>query len=113
MKIGGHRIDISHEDKIFFPQAKITKGDVVDYFRRVAKVMLPNVRERPLAMRRHPDGIKGQGFSKKKCLIIFRAGSSGSPRPEKKAAKLIMWSATTQRRLSILPTRHASPRMSG
>jgi bifunctional non-homologous end joining protein LigD len=71
MKIGGHKIDISHKDKIFFPKAKITKGDVVDYFRRVAKVMLPHTRGRPLAMRRHPDGIEGEGFFQKEVPDYF------------------------------------------
>jgi bifunctional non-homologous end joining protein LigD len=88
MKIGGHKIDISHEDKIFFPKAKITKGQVVDYFRRVAKVMLPHVRGRPLAMRRHPDGIKGEGFFQKEVPDYFPSWIKRVTTPRKKGGKV-------------------------
>src|SRR5438876_2636291 len=88
MKIGGRKIDISHEDKIFFPKAKITKGDVVDYFRRVAKVMLPHVRERPLAMRRHPDGIEGEGFFQKKVPDYFPSWIKRVTAPRKEGGKV-------------------------
>ncbi|PYJ71423.1 MAG: ATP-dependent DNA ligase [Verrucomicrobia bacterium] len=88
MKIGGHQIDISHKDKIFFPKAKITKGDVVDYFRRVAKVMLPHVRARPLAMRRHPDGIKGEGFFQKEVPDYFPNWIHRVTTPRKEGGKV-------------------------
>src|SRR5437764_15214686 len=74
MKIGGHKLEITHEDKIFFSKAKITKGDVVDYFRRLAEVMLPRVRGRPLAMRRHPAGLKGERFVQKESPDHVRRG---------------------------------------
>ena len=86
MKIGGHKIDTSHEDKIFFPKAKITKGDVIDYFWRVAKVMLPHVRGRPLAMRRHPDGIEGEGFFQKEVPDYFPRWIKRITTPRKRSA---------------------------
>jgi bifunctional non-homologous end joining protein LigD len=88
MKIGGHNINISHKDKVFFPKAKITKGDVVDYFRRVAKVMLPHVRGRPLAMRRHPDGIKGEGFFQKEVPDYFPSWIRRVTTPRKQDGKV-------------------------
>ena len=88
MKIGGHKIDISHEDKIFFPKAKITKGDVIDYFWRVAKVMLPHVRGRPLAMRRHPDGIEGEGFFQKEVPDYFPRWIKRITTPRKEGGKV-------------------------
>ena len=63
--LGSHRIELSNPDKIFFPDSKITKGDVVDYYRRVAKHMLPYLQDRPLAVQRFPDGIGGEGFYQK------------------------------------------------
>jgi hypothetical protein len=39
MKIGGHSIEISNAEKVFFAEAKITKGDLVDYYRRVASAL--------------------------------------------------------------------------
>jgi bifunctional non-homologous end joining protein LigD len=88
MKIGGHKIEISHEDKVFFPKAKITKGDVIHYFRRVARVMLPHVRERPLAMHRHPDGIEGEGFFQKDVPDYFPDWIKRVTTPRKEGGKI-------------------------
>src|SRR5213595_2836990 len=88
MKIGGHKIDISHEDKIFFPKAKITKGDVIDYFWRVAKVMLPHVRARPLAIRRHPYGIDSKGFCQKEVPDFFPRWIKRVTTPRKEGGKV-------------------------
>jgi bifunctional non-homologous end joining protein LigD len=55
--IDGHQITISNPDKVMFPADGITKGDLVEYYRRVAQRMLPHVRGRPLHMNRFPDGI--------------------------------------------------------
>lgn len=60
--IGGHSLEISRPDKVLFPDAGITKADLVDYYRRVADVMLPHVRGRAVAMQRFPDGINESGF---------------------------------------------------
>jgi bifunctional non-homologous end joining protein LigD len=88
MKVGGHKIEISHEDKVFFPKAKITKGDVIDYFRRVARVMLPHVRERPLAMHRHPDGVEGEGFFQKEVPDYFPRWIERVTTPRKEGGKI-------------------------
>ncbi|WP_460443459.1 non-homologous end-joining DNA ligase [Amycolatopsis stemonae] len=56
---------VSHADKVFYPGEGITKGDVAEYYRAVADVMLPHLRDRPLTMRRFPDGIEGQGWFQK------------------------------------------------
>lgn len=65
----GHReIEISNADKVLFPSAsggEITKGDLVDYYRRVAETMLPHVAGRPVSMHRFPDGIDGKRFFQK------------------------------------------------
>lgn len=60
--IAGHTLELSNEDKVFFPDAGITKGHVIDYYRRIARVMLPHVADRPLTLRRFPDGIDSRGF---------------------------------------------------
>ena len=88
MKIGGHNIEISHRDKVFFPKGKTTKGDVIDYFRRVARFMLPHVRERPLAMHRHPDGIKGEGFFQKDVPEYFPRWIKRVTTPRKEGGKI-------------------------
>ncbi|HZD78653.1 MAG TPA: non-homologous end-joining DNA ligase [Actinomycetota bacterium] len=65
LEIGGHRIDVGHPDKVFFPDAGITKGELVEYYERIANTILPFLRDRPLAMRRYPDGIDGHDFFQK------------------------------------------------
>lgn len=62
MKVGGREIDISNLDKVLFPDAGITKGDLVDYYRRIAATMLPDIQNRPLTLHRFPDGIADKGF---------------------------------------------------
>jgi bifunctional non-homologous end joining protein LigD len=57
--VDGHSITVTHPDKVMFPDDGITKGDLVDYYGRVADRMLPLVHDRPLHMNRYPDGIGG------------------------------------------------------
>jgi bifunctional non-homologous end joining protein LigD len=57
-------VKITHPDKALFPDG-ITKGEMADYFRNVAEVMVPLVRDRPLTMQRFPDGIDKPGFFQK------------------------------------------------
>jgi bifunctional non-homologous end joining protein LigD len=57
--------EISHADKVYYPADGLTKGDVVEYYRAVADVMLPHLRGRPLTLRRFPDGIGKPGWFQK------------------------------------------------
>lgn len=52
-------------DKIFFPKAKITKGDVIGYYEKIADFILPYLKDRPLSLRRNPNGIAEEGFFQK------------------------------------------------
>jgi bifunctional non-homologous end joining protein LigD len=58
-------IKVSRPDKVFYPEDGITKGDVVEHYRRVAPVMVPQLRGRPLTLRRWPDGISGESWFQK------------------------------------------------
>jgi bifunctional non-homologous end joining protein LigD len=59
-RAGNITVDLSREDKVLFPGDDITKGDLIDYYARVADRMLPYLRGRPLALARYPDGISAQ-----------------------------------------------------
>jgi bifunctional non-homologous end joining protein LigD len=63
--IGGRELSVSNLDKEFFPQHGFTKGQLIDYYVRIADAMLPHVRERPLTMRRFPNGVEGKSFFEK------------------------------------------------
>ncbi|RUO63121.1 non-homologous end-joining DNA ligase [Pseudidiomarina insulisalsae] len=65
MQLDGHDIDISKRDKVFFPEADLTKGDLIDYYQNVAPVMLPHMRHYGVSMERFPDGVQGDSFFNK------------------------------------------------
>ena len=55
----------THLDKIFWPKERFTKGDVIRYYERVADAILPYLRNRPMVLNRHPNGIRGASFFQK------------------------------------------------
>ena len=65
------KVEISHPDKLLFPDDGITKGDLAAYYEEVARWMLPHVRDRPVSMQRFPDGISGKGFFHKDAPDYF------------------------------------------
>ena len=62
---GSHVVKLSNLDKVFWPDEGITKGDLLDYYREVAPVLVPHLRDRPFTMRRYPDGAFGKAFFQK------------------------------------------------
>ena len=62
---GPRELRLAHLDKIFWPEEGITKGDLVDYYREVAPVLVPHLARRPFTMRRYPDGAFGKAFFQK------------------------------------------------
>lgn len=66
-KIGASfgRVDFTNTDKIFWPKTKLTKGDVIAHYDRIADYILPYLIDRPESLRRNPDGIASDGFFQK------------------------------------------------
>jgi len=62
---GKRTLRLSNLDKPFWPEEGITKGDLLAYYRDVAPVVVPHLRERPFTMRRYPDGAGGKSFFQK------------------------------------------------
>jgi len=62
---GRHELRLSNLDKPFWPEEGITKGDLIAYYRDVAPVLVPHLRERPFTMKRYPDGWQGKHFFQK------------------------------------------------
>ena len=69
--IKGITVELSHTGKVFYPGDGITKGDLVRYYQDMADRILPYLRDRPLAMARHPDGIDGQRIFQKNVPDYF------------------------------------------
>jgi bifunctional non-homologous end joining protein LigD len=65
--VGGRRLPVSNLDKVFYPKAGFTKGDVINYYIRIAPVLLPHLKDRPLTLKRYPNGVEGMFFYEKRC----------------------------------------------
>src|ERR1700721_813345 len=63
--IGGGELTLSHPEKGLVPQCRFTQGQLIDDYVRIADVMLPHISERPLTMKRFPDGVEGKSFFEK------------------------------------------------
>jgi bifunctional non-homologous end joining protein LigD len=63
--IEGRDLTVSNLDKVLFPQTGFTKGQLIDYYVRIGEVMLPHLRNRPLTMKRFPDGVEAKYFFEK------------------------------------------------
>jgi bifunctional non-homologous end joining protein LigD len=62
VEVDGQRMRLSNLDKVLYPATGFTKGEVIHYYTRIAAAMLPHLAERPLTLRRFPDGVAGQVF---------------------------------------------------
>jgi bifunctional non-homologous end joining protein LigD len=67
VQVEGRRLSLSNLDKVMYPQVGFTKGQVIDYYTRVAPALLPHLRGRPLTLKRYPDGVEGEYFYEKNC----------------------------------------------
>jgi bifunctional non-homologous end joining protein LigD len=67
VEVEGRQLRLSNLDKVLYPEAGFTKGQVLDYYTRVAPYVLPHLRGRPLTLKRYPNGVEGQHFYEKQC----------------------------------------------
>ena len=67
IKVGGKVVKISNPNKVLYPKAGFTKGQVIDYYLRIAPVLLPHLKDRPLTMKRYPNGVDSPFFYEKRC----------------------------------------------
>jgi bifunctional non-homologous end joining protein LigD len=67
VEMGGRQLKLSNLDKVLWPEAGFTKGQMIDYYARIAEVMVPHLAGRPITLRRYPNGVDGQSFFEKNC----------------------------------------------
>ena len=67
VEVDGKRLSLSNLDKVMYPAVGFTKGQVIDYYTRVAPALLPHLRDRPLTLKRYPNGVDGGHFYEKQC----------------------------------------------
>src|SRR5215468_1989751 len=65
--VEGKKLSVSNLDKVLYPKVVFTKGQVIDYYIRIAPVLLPHLQDRPLTMKRYPNGVDKEFFYEKNC----------------------------------------------
>src|ERR1700748_1812047 len=65
--VEGRNLSVSNLNKVLYPKVGFTKGQVIDYYIRIAPVLLPHLRDRPLTMKRYPNGVDAEFFYEKNC----------------------------------------------
>jgi len=67
VSVAGRELRLSNLDKVLYPQSGFTKGELIDWYARMGEVLLSHLRDRPLTMKRYPDGVEGKHFYEKRC----------------------------------------------
>jgi bifunctional non-homologous end joining protein LigD len=65
--VEGQELELSNLDKVLYPKAGFTKGELIDWYARIGEVLLPHLRGRPLTLKRYPEGVEGKHFYEKRC----------------------------------------------
>lgn len=65
LEVEGREVAISNPEKVLYPVAHFTKAQVIDYYVRIAPYILPHLKDRPVTMKRFPDGVNGEFFYEK------------------------------------------------
>jgi bifunctional non-homologous end joining protein LigD len=67
ISVAGRELRVSNLDKVLYLRSGFTKGELIDWYARMGDVLLPHLRDRPLTMKRYPDGVEGKFFYEKRC----------------------------------------------
>jgi len=67
VEVEGRQLKLSNLGKVLYPEAGFTKGQVIDYYTRIAPVLVPHLEGRPLTLKRYPNGVDSQFFYEKNC----------------------------------------------
>ena len=67
IEVNGRKLIVSNLEKVLYPEVGFTKADVIDYYIRIAPVLLPYLKDRPITLKRYPDGVEGFFFYEKQC----------------------------------------------
>ena len=65
VQVDGRELTISNVGKIYFPESGFTKGEVIAFYSEIAETILPHLRDRPLTLKRYPEGVAGEHFYEK------------------------------------------------
>ena len=105
LAIEGRRLKFTNLKKVFYPADGYTKRDVINFYAAVADLLVPHLKARPLSLKRYPNGIDSDFFSRKRQPRVSLTGSirEGSSQPTRRPKHGSSF-ATTKPHCSILPT---------
>jgi bifunctional non-homologous end joining protein LigD len=83
LMIGRRRIEMSNLDKVLYPGTKFTKADLINYYINVAKYILPHLKDRPVTLKRFPDGVFSEAFYEKDAPAFTPSWVKTTPVPRK------------------------------
>ena len=67
LEVDGKTLNVTNLNKVLYPDAGFTKGDLINYYIRISPFLLPHLKDRPITLKRYPDGVEGLYFYEKKC----------------------------------------------
>lgn len=102
IKMNGRLITVSNEQKIWFPQSKISKGDILAYYQKVAPFSIHQIKNHVLTMQRFPSGIKGESFYQKNAGTYFPSWIKTIPIKKENGGKVNYVVATSEATLLYL-----------
>jgi bifunctional non-homologous end joining protein LigD len=79
IEVEGRTLKLTNREKVMYPRAGFTKGELIDYYAAIAPVLLPHLAGRPLTLKRYPDGVEGEYFYEKRCPAHRPAWVSTAP----------------------------------
>jgi bifunctional non-homologous end joining protein LigD len=69
LEVEGTKVRVSNLGKVFYPKTGFTKGDVIDYYIQISQFLLPHLKDRPITLKRYPNGVEGEFFYEKQCPV--------------------------------------------
>ncbi len=91
LEIEGRKLTVSNLDKVLYPESGFTKGQVIDYYIRVSPYLLPYFKDRPVTLKRFPDGVRGEAFYEKDAPGFTPAWIQTYPVPRRAGGKDIRY----------------------
>jgi len=121
VEIEGRKLSLTNLDKVLYPAAGYTKGQVIDFYIRISRFLLPHLKDRPVTMKRYPNGVAGKHFYEKDAPKFTPEWVHTFPVPRRAGGEPIhyvlindlptlVWSANLAN-LEIHPFLHRAPRI--
>jgi bifunctional non-homologous end joining protein LigD len=111
--IDGHELKLSNLDKVLYPEVGFTKGEVIDYYARIAPTMLVHLRDRCTTFRRFPNGVDDKSFFEKRCPSHRPDWVETAPGPGDKGGAIDYCQLSSVASLRLLATSRAPLRVRG